>query len=459
MPGSIKLLASLAALCSVAHAWLPSNKTGYHILGKPDVLGPKWLQSEKVRGVNLGSLFVFEPWLCGKEWKEMGCENLDSEWDCVKKLGEEKARSAFAGHWSSWITEKDFDEMRSYGLNTVRVPLGFWINEDLVEEGEYYPKGGLEYLLKICEMASSRGFYIMLEMHGAPGVQVANNSFTGHATPDVKFYSDKNFKRGVEFLKWLTNLAHTKTEMRNVGMIGVVNEPEGHHDSLRSRFYPDAYKGIRQVESTLNINTTNKLHISFMNSLWGSGDPKEFIPAGIESLAFEDHRYQKHDTGLVLNHEAYIDDSCTNDRSAENETPTFVTEWCISPPDSVESSDPAWVRDGNEDFYRAWFRAQVLGYEKSAAGWTYWTWKSQLGDWRWSYQEAVAAGIIPKDLDSMANSGICGTQHLDDPSNTLSSNPAAQTSSDSTPRTNDLSRTMVLGTSLTIGSLLNWVLI
>lgn len=85
----------------------------------------------------------------------------------------------------------------------------------------------------------------------------------------------------------------------------------------------------------------------------------------------------------------------------------LVTEWAISPPDSVENSDPAWRRDGNDDFYKKWFRAQVTGYEKSTSGWTYWNWKAQLGDWRWSYRDAVGAGIIPKDLSGVATSGAC----------------------------------------------------
>lgn len=47
-----------------------------------------------------------------------------------------------------------------------------------------------------------------------------------------------------------------------------------------------------------------------------------------------------------------------------------------------------------------------MAYEKQL-GWIFWTWKSQLRDLRWSYQEAVAAGVIPKDLDGVYNLGVC----------------------------------------------------
>ncbi|XXH04841.1 mRNA binding protein puf3 [Hypoxylon texense] len=390
---------SLAALFSLSEAWLPSDVTA------PSVR--RWVQqSGKIRGVNLGSLFVVEPWLCEPEWSAMGCGGLASEWDCVRKLGQDRADGAFRGHWARWITSQDFDDMKSYGLNAVRIPLGFWLDESLVKQGEYYPRGGEEYLLKVCEMASSRGFYIILDMHAAPGVQASGQSFAGHTTSDVQFFNDDNYKRGVDFLKYLTKLVHTRSEMRNVGMIGVVNEPAQGHDDLRSKFYPNAYNGIRQVESDLKVK--DKLHVQFMGSLWGAGNPKEFLPSGAESLAFEDHRYQKWDPSIPLTHAAFLADACTSDRNPGNdESPMLVTEWAISPPDRVENSDPAWRRDGNDDFYRRWFRAQAAGYERAAAGWTYWNWKAQLGDWRWSYRDAVAAGIVPRDLGGVAGSGAC----------------------------------------------------
>lgn len=54
----------------------------------------------------------------------MGCSAYKSEWDCFSGLGATKAQAAFENHWSTWIPEADFKTMASYGLNTVRIPLG-----------------------------------------------------------------------------------------------------------------------------------------------------------------------------------------------------------------------------------------------------------------------------------------------------------------------------------------------
>ncbi|CAJ2507037.1 Uu.00g082230.m01.CDS01 [Anthostomella pinea] len=408
MRGSLTLIASLAALSSVTQAWLPSQVsrtvTGRRGLTVVEPYSParRWMLSSKIRGVNLGCLFIIEKWLCPDEWNTIGCSDQNDEFNCVAKLGQEQANSKFQNHWGSWITEDDFDKMNSLNLNAVRIPIGFWMDEGLVGSDEHYPQGGEKYLLDICEMASSHGMYIMLEMHAAPGVQTSDQQFTGHVTTDVEFFNDNNYQRGVDFLTYLTKLVANNNQTRNVGMIGVLNEPErgNSHPDLTSDFYPKAYSAIREAEG----NRSDKLHIAFMGTNWGSGDPKQYLPPGYESVAFESHRYQRWDSSVQVKKAAYINDACTNDQTADGETPTLVTEWCIEPPDNV------WDPDANEEFYKKWFAAQVIGFEKYAAGWMFWNWKSDLDDWRWDYSKAADALIIPSDLDNMTtNSGACST--------------------------------------------------
>lgn len=94
-----------------------------------------------IRGVNLGSLFVFEPWIDGSEWSSIGCNGAKSEFDCGKQLGQDGVNKAFTQHWSTYYTQQDFQQMASYGLNTVRIPVGYWVYEDIVERAsEPFPQ-------------------------------------------------------------------------------------------------------------------------------------------------------------------------------------------------------------------------------------------------------------------------------------------------------------------------------
>lgn len=52
--------------------------------------------------------------------------------------------------WETWLTQSDVDGIVAVNLNTVRIPVGFWIVEDLVDRTtEFYAQGGLDELVSI----------------------------------------------------------------------------------------------------------------------------------------------------------------------------------------------------------------------------------------------------------------------------------------------------------------------
>jgi glucan endo-1,6-beta-glucosidase len=152
--------------------------------------------------VNLGSSFIIEPWMAQDEWAGMGCGNANDEWQCVQALGQEAADAAFAKHWDSWVTEDDISQIASLGLNTIRIPVGFWIKEDLVQDGEYYPRGGLEYLDRLVGQAKDAGLYVIMDLHGGPGSQFPNQQYTGHVRHFFCFTSLSNCLIGCRY-SWL----------------------------------------------------------------------------------------------------------------------------------------------------------------------------------------------------------------------------------------------------------------
>ncbi|KAH8651919.1 glycoside hydrolase superfamily [Tricladium varicosporioides] len=409
----------LILFASYSSAWLPGEDRGifnqsdinlFDISFSTNITLTRWQPaSGKIRGVNLGSLFVVEPWLASREWSNMGCGQYNSEFDCVSALGQGQANVVFQNHWNTWITIDDIRQMQSYGLNTIRIPVGYWMMEEIVYSSEHFPQGGLAYLERICGWASDAGFYIIIDMHGAPGAQVPTNPFTGQFAPTAGFYVSWQYERGRKFLAWLTNIVHTRYNFRNVGMLGIVNEPLQNANQvpgLLSDFYPGAYNAIRDTEAALGITSNNFLHVQPMNEIWGSGNPTQYM-SNTYFMAYDDHRYTKWDNSVPVTKPAYISDACHNNRNRENRSPMVVGEFSISPPDNVQwSSDWEPSSDNNKNFYRQWFAAQVLAYETQTNGWVFWSWKSNLGDYRWSYQDAVAAGVIPRNPQDI-NWGAC----------------------------------------------------
>lgn len=147
----------------------------------------RWLpDGRKVRGVNLGSHFIIEPWMAKDSWNKMGCGDFHDEWTCVENLTQQLADTKFQQHWNTWITREDIQLIKNYGLNTIRVPVGFWINETLVDRTqEFYPQGGLPYLDRLVGWAAEADLYVIIDLHGAPGSQALNSSFTGHVSTQM----------------------------------------------------------------------------------------------------------------------------------------------------------------------------------------------------------------------------------------------------------------------------------
>jgi len=54
--------------------------------------------------------------------------------------------------------------------------------ESIVYSSEHFPQGGIQYLEQLCGWASDAGFYIIIDMHGAPGAQVPTNPDTGQVS-------------------------------------------------------------------------------------------------------------------------------------------------------------------------------------------------------------------------------------------------------------------------------------
>ena len=99
---------------------------------------------------------LFEPWANGG--------GAVDEYTFTQTLGKSAAQQQLNAHWSSWITEADFQEIASFGLNHVRIPIGYWAVAPL--DGDPYVQGQLSYLDQAIGWARSAGIKVLLDLHG-----------------------------------------------------------------------------------------------------------------------------------------------------------------------------------------------------------------------------------------------------------------------------------------------------
>ena len=235
------------------------------------------------------------------------------------------------------------------------------------------------------------------------------NTDTSIQTYDTAgFYTLANYERTYTFLVNITERVHTNPAYSTTFMLEVLNEPEPNHPDLVSTYYPQAYSRIRAVESDLKVAQSSALTLQFMDDTWGAGDPRANLPRRATNLAFDNHRYLAYSSTNPTKND-YLKTSCSDAfPSTTNNKPLIIGEWSLAiKQDNQWSDEFSPLKQENHAWYQQWWAAQVQAYEKEQ-GWVFWTWKTELvDDWRWSYQGAVEAGIIPKEFSKVNDMAKC----------------------------------------------------
>ena len=88
-------------------------------------------------------------------------------------LGHEIGDPRFKKHRDEWIVEQDIIDIADAGLNTLRIPIGYWIvGFDNTGGLEYkvFASGGLEYLDRLIRVLAKRhNLAVLISIHGAKG--------------------------------------------------------------------------------------------------------------------------------------------------------------------------------------------------------------------------------------------------------------------------------------------------
>ncbi|EFP90857.2 hypothetical protein PGTUg99_005824 [Puccinia graminis f. sp. tritici] len=215
-------------------------------------------------GTNIGGWLLSEPWMKPVEWAAMGGEYCPgdsstcaaSEWSLARKLGQKRANEAFLKHWKSWFNQEHVDQLKALKLDHVRIPLGFWIVEELVEApAELYAQGGWAELKRGLRQLRDAGFHVSLDMHALPGVSASNQMFAGNVTSDVQFYKDHNYQRALTWSAVLTSMSHLDPDFSSVVAIQCINEPlsDANLTPGLEQYYSDFVTITRVIEYAIGV--------------------------------------------------------------------------------------------------------------------------------------------------------------------------------------------------------------
>lgn len=168
---------------------------------------------EEIKGVNLGGWLVLEKWMTPSLFE--GVE-ADDEYYLAFDLAENEYRTRIKMHRDYFITEADFLRIASSGLNTVRIPVPYFIFGDRPPFIEC-----VSYLDKAFKWAEKTGLKILIDLHTAP---LSQNGFDNGGISGVCKWAQDTVE--VEFiLSVLERLSERYGQNKSLWGIQVLNEP------------------------------------------------------------------------------------------------------------------------------------------------------------------------------------------------------------------------------------------
>ncbi len=236
-----------------------------------------------IKGVNYGNLFISEGWMTVnsigalynddgsfkkvledgivEEYEEIFQEEMDSI--LAGRFSDEQLQALNDAYFYSYCTDRDFENIKGLGLNTIRLPVYYrsfltthdryrTTDEQLCAKNFDDITLDFEKVDTFLEMAQKYGLKVILDMHGVMGGQ---NGFEHSGTRDIDFWDNEKY---IEFTcnLWRSIASHYKVERADLSATilayDLVNEPTNRNEigtgTKQWRVMDRLYDAIREVD-------------------------------------------------------------------------------------------------------------------------------------------------------------------------------------------------------------------
>jgi len=232
-----------------------------------------------LKGANLGNWLTLEMWMLGIAGQP-GAPGDQHELEAIltERFGESEKDRLMEVYRSSWMTDRDFKILRSFGFNVVRLPMNYRLMEDDRKPFTLKPNAW-KWIDRAVNESEKHGMYTILDMHGAQGGQ-SGYDHTGHSGQNRLKDSPEDQRR----LAWLWGEIAKRYRNRSaVVAYDVFNEPYGMPKETQVSVFKKAYTEIRRHDPKKLV-----LAHGHFDNFDHYGDPKA---QGWTNVGFQMHYY------------------------------------------------------------------------------------------------------------------------------------------------------------------------
>lgn len=295
-----------------------------------------------LRGMGLGNWLLPE----GYMWKfYTKCDRPRRIEELICHLcGNDYANSFWEKYYSSYITEKDIQWIKTQGMNSVRIPINarhmFWVDTNL---DVYFQKEIIEKLDQCISWCKKNEIYVFIDMHAAPGGQTGTN-IDDSKDDQPELFMDETYKNLL--IKCWRLLAERYKNEPAVGGYDLLNEPLPEWNKQYNRELLPLYRCL--IENIREID--NKHIIVLEGTHWAT-----------DFSIFDEVKKGELGDNIILEFHKYW-----NNPDIES-LKGFINI-------SKKLEMPLWMGEGGENNLE-WYTTAFPMYERNHIGWCFWSYK------------------------------------------------------------------------------------
>lgn len=385
---------------------------------------------DMLRGVNVGGWLVLEPYITPSLFLEFNSTNGTErnipvdEYHYWKKLGKTEAERRLRQHWDTFYTEEDFLAIKKAGLNTVRIPVGYWAFKTLKND-PYLSGVQQEYLDRAIGWAHKHGLKVWVDLHGVPQSQ---NGFDNSGLRSIGYPGWFNHTENIDLTKSVLRQVFAKyagnvsaTYPGTIIAIELVNEPLTDKLSMTKlkRFYEDV------VDDSHLLNRANH-SLVIQDGFKQTGYWDRFLPH--DKIVIDHHHYEVFSNSLLslltAEHLVSVQKWAAGVKKELSHHPSIVGEWLAALTDCTPWLNGVGLgaRYAGESPYknkkigscaninnwskwsslkkkdtRKYIEMQLDQYEQNSNGWIFWCYKTETAI-EWDFSRLAKLGLMPQPL-------------------------------------------------------------
>ncbi|TMW59521.1 hypothetical protein Poli38472_004590 [Pythium oligandrum] len=213
----------------------------------------------------------------------------------------------FGNHHATFVMEKDIEDIANAGLNTVRVPVGYWITGDDPNDPagrelwKVFPQDTLQRLdTLVRDWGLKHNIAVLVSIHAAKGSQ-SGADYSAPTDPGKAYWSKyaENVDNTIHVAKFLAD--RYKDDAAFLG-ISLLNEPTADTDEkVLNDYYQRAYKAVRESGNDCVLTIMPLLYKQAPDNLVGFMEKPSYTNVWVEWHPYFIWGYEKWSAADLVN--------------------------------------------------------------------------------------------------------------------------------------------------------------